>query len=67
MTSPVLGPPPPPPVNYGPPPAPFPGHYGPGPRPLPVPLGTVALPCAQTELFPLGFSEAYCRTGNVIQ
>ncbi|KAM6128254.1 transport and Golgi organization protein 1 homolog isoform 2-T2 [Pterocles gutturalis] len=36
MTSPVMGPPPPPPVRYGPPPAPLRGHFG--PRPLPVPL-----------------------------
>ncbi|XP_074753368.1 transport and Golgi organization protein 1 homolog isoform X1 [Athene noctua] len=36
MTSPVMGPPPPPPVRYGPSPAPLRGHFG--PRPLPVPL-----------------------------
>ncbi|KAM6433800.1 transport and Golgi organization protein 1 homolog [Rhynochetos jubatus] len=36
MTSPVMGPPLPPPVRYGPPPAPLRGHFG--PRPLPVPL-----------------------------
>ncbi|XP_031452062.1 transport and Golgi organization protein 1 homolog isoform X2 [Phasianus colchicus] len=54
MTSPVMGPPPPPPVNYGPPPAPFPGHYGPGPRPLPVPLvcGAPLPPPAARDFLP---------------
>ncbi|XP_050749272.1 transport and Golgi organization protein 1 homolog [Gymnogyps californianus] len=50
MTSPVMGPPPPPPVRYGPPPAPLRGHFG--PRPLPVPLGTVALPFRGAPLPP---------------
>ncbi|XP_048793845.1 transport and Golgi organization protein 1 homolog isoform X2 [Lagopus muta] len=54
MTSPVMGPLPPPPVNYGPPPAPFPGHYGPGPRPLPVPLvcGAPLPPPAARDFLP---------------
>ncbi|XP_072187027.1 transport and Golgi organization protein 1 homolog isoform X1 [Excalfactoria chinensis] len=54
MNSPVMGPPPAPPVNYGPPPAPFPGHYGPGPRPLPVPLvcGAPLPPPAARDFLP---------------
>uniref|UniRef100_A0A8C3H1X4 Transport and Golgi organization protein 1 homolog n=1 Tax=Corvus moneduloides TaxID=1196302 RepID=A0A8C3H1X4_CORMO len=42
MSSPVLGPPLPPPVRYGPPPAPLRGHFG--PRPLPGPQGCPPLP-----------------------
>ncbi|XP_068865580.1 transport and Golgi organization protein 1 homolog isoform X4 [Aphelocoma coerulescens] len=42
MSSPVLGPPLPPPVRYGPPPPPLRGHFG--PRPLPGPQGCPPLP-----------------------
>ncbi|XP_030356085.1 transport and Golgi organization protein 1 homolog isoform X2 [Strigops habroptila] len=52
MTSPVMGPPPPPPVRYGPPPAPLRGHFG--PRPLPVPLvrGAPLPPPAARDFLP---------------
>ncbi|XP_042645436.1 transport and Golgi organization protein 1 homolog isoform X2 [Tyto alba] len=52
MTSPVMGPPPPPPVRYGPPPAPPRGHFG--PRPLPVPLvrGAPLPPPAARDFLP---------------
>ncbi|XP_065486911.1 transport and Golgi organization protein 1 homolog isoform X2 [Caloenas nicobarica] len=52
MTSPVLGPPPPPPLRYGPPPAPLRGHFG--PRPLPVPLvrGAPLPPPAARDFLP---------------
>ncbi|XP_015712667.1 transport and Golgi organization protein 1 homolog isoform X3 [Coturnix japonica] len=54
MNSPAMGPPPQPPINYGPQPAPFPGHYGPGPRPLPVPLvcGAPLPPPAARDFLP---------------
>ncbi|KAM6355587.1 transport and Golgi organization protein 1 homolog isoform 2-T2 [Podargus strigoides] len=60
MTSPVMGPPPPPPVRYGPPPAPLRGHFG--PRPLPVPLvrGAPLPPPAARDFLPgppLGMRE----------
>uniref|UniRef100_A0A8C5IK35 Transport and Golgi organization protein 1 homolog n=1 Tax=Junco hyemalis TaxID=40217 RepID=A0A8C5IK35_JUNHY len=48
MSSPVMGPPPPPPIRYGPPPPPLRGHFG--PRPLPGPPGMAAVPCADTSL-----------------
>ncbi|KAK4824719.1 hypothetical protein QYF61_018107 [Mycteria americana] len=52
MTSPVMGPPPPPPLRYGPPPAPLRGHFG--PRPLPVPLvrGAPLPPPAARDFLP---------------
>ncbi|KFM05155.1 Melanoma inhibitory activity protein 3, partial [Aptenodytes forsteri] len=52
MTSPVMGPPPQPPVRYGPPPAPLRGHFG--PRPLPVPLvrGAPLPPPAARDFLP---------------
>ncbi|XP_033917177.1 transport and Golgi organization protein 1 homolog isoform X2 [Melopsittacus undulatus] len=52
MTSPVMGPPPPPPVRYGPPPGPLRGHFG--PRPLPVPLvrGAPLPPPAARDFLP---------------
>ncbi|XP_014805951.1 PREDICTED: melanoma inhibitory activity protein 3 [Calidris pugnax] len=52
MTSPAMGPPPPPPVRYGPPPAPLRGHFG--PRPLPVPLvrGAPLPPPAPRDFLP---------------
>ncbi|KFR06148.1 Melanoma inhibitory activity protein 3, partial [Nipponia nippon] len=52
MTSPVMGPAPPPPVRYGPPPAPLRGHFG--PRPLPVPLvrGAPLPPPAARDFLP---------------
>ncbi|XP_075269159.1 transport and Golgi organization protein 1 homolog isoform X3 [Opisthocomus hoazin] len=52
MTAPVMGPPPPPPVRYGPPPAPLRGHFG--PRPLPVPLvrGAPLPPPAARDFLP---------------
>ncbi|XP_061331459.1 transport and Golgi organization protein 1 homolog isoform X1 [Pezoporus flaviventris] len=52
MTSPAMGPPPPPPVRYGPPPAPLRGHFG--PRPLPVPLvrGAPLPPPAARDFLP---------------
>ncbi|XP_021247381.1 melanoma inhibitory activity protein 3 isoform X2 [Numida meleagris] len=52
MTSPVMGPPPPPPVNYGPPPAPFPGHYGPRPLPVPLVCGAPLPPPAARDFLP---------------
>ncbi|KAM6323419.1 transport and Golgi organization protein 1 homolog [Aegotheles albertisi] len=52
MTSPVMGPPPPPPLRYGPLPAPLRGHFG--PRPLPVPLvrGAPLPPPAARDFLP---------------
>ncbi|XP_065595972.1 transport and Golgi organization protein 1 homolog isoform X2 [Cyrtonyx montezumae] len=52
MSSPVMGPPPPPPVNYGPPPAPFPGHYGPRPLPVPLVCGAPLPPPAARDFLP---------------
>ncbi|NXI70716.1 TGO1 protein, partial [Anseranas semipalmata] len=52
MTSPVMGPPPPPPVRYGPPPAPLRGHFGPRPLPLPLVRGAPLPPPAARDFLP---------------
>ncbi|KAM8809327.1 transport and Golgi organization protein 1 homolog [Eudromia elegans] len=52
MTSPVMGPPPPPPVRYGPPPAPLRGHFGPRPLPGPLVRGPPLLPPAVRDFLP---------------
>ncbi|XP_064366048.1 transport and Golgi organization protein 1 homolog isoform X2 [Dromaius novaehollandiae] len=52
MTSPVMGPPPPPPVRYGPPPAPLRGHFGPRPLPGPLVRGAPLPPPAVRDFLP---------------
>ncbi|NXA40160.1 TGO1 protein, partial [Eudromia elegans] len=52
MTSPVMGPPPPPPVRYGPPPAPLRGHFGPRPLPGPLVRGPPLPPPAVRDFLP---------------
>ncbi|XP_075003263.1 transport and Golgi organization protein 1 homolog isoform X3 [Calonectris borealis] len=52
MTSPVMGPPPPPPVRYGPPPAPLRGHFGPRPPPVPLVRGAPLPPPAARDFLP---------------
>ncbi|KAM6083623.1 transport and Golgi organization protein 1 homolog isoform 2-T2 [Theristicus caerulescens] len=52
MTSPVMGPPPPPPVRYGPPPAPLRGHFGPRPLPMPLVRGAPLPPPAARDFLP---------------
>ncbi|KFV74181.1 Melanoma inhibitory activity protein 3, partial [Struthio camelus australis] len=52
MTSPVMGPPPPPPVRYGPPPAPLRGHFGPRPLPGPLVRGAPLPPPAVRDYLP---------------
>ncbi|KAM9382129.1 transport and Golgi organization protein 1 homolog [Phaethornis superciliosus] len=52
MTSPVMGPPPPLPVRYGPPPAPLRGHFGPRPLPTPLVRGAPLPPPAARDFLP---------------
>ncbi|XP_067148998.1 transport and Golgi organization protein 1 homolog isoform X4 [Apteryx mantelli] len=52
MTSPVMGPPLPPPVRYGPPPAPLRGHFGPRPLPGPLVRGAPLPPAAVRDFLP---------------
>ncbi|XP_071595825.1 transport and Golgi organization protein 1 homolog isoform X7 [Heliangelus exortis] len=52
MASPVMGPPPPLPVRYGPPPAPLRGHFGPRPLPAPLVRGAPLPPPAARDFLP---------------
>ncbi|NXM77674.1 TGO1 protein, partial [Serilophus lunatus] len=52
MTSPVMGPPGPPPVRYGPPPPPLRGHFGPRPHPVPQVCGAPLPPPAARDFLP---------------
>ncbi|KAM4678662.1 transport and Golgi organization protein 1 homolog isoform 1-T1 [Amazona ochrocephala] len=52
MTSPVMGPPPPLPVRYGPPPAPLRGHFGAHPLPVPLVRGAPLPPPAARDFLP---------------
>ncbi|NWI57710.1 TGO1 protein, partial [Calyptomena viridis] len=52
MTSPVMGPPVPPPVRYGLPPPPLRGHFGPRPHPVPQVCGAPLPPPAARDFLP---------------